>query len=108
MHREALSEVRVLGQPVKAFYEHAATPWTGDPPALELNIDTAAASREVARAAGALVVPAAAPVATLRAARSFFRRRNRGLGSNGTENRLKQWCGSYSSLAATPLRKGRN
>ena len=59
VHGEALSEARVRRQPVQALYEHAATPWTGDPPALELDVETKPTSREVARSADALVIPAA-------------------------------------------------
>jgi hypothetical protein len=33
VHREALSEARVLRQPVEALYVHAAAPWVVDPPA---------------------------------------------------------------------------
>ena len=76
MHREALSEARVLRQPVEALYVHAAAPRAVDPPALELDVDTKPAGREIAGTAGALVVPATATVPTLRAASSFFRRRN--------------------------------
>ena len=76
VHREALSEARVLRQPVEALYVHAAAPRAVDPPALELDVDTKPAGREIPGAAGALVVPATATVPTLRAARSFFRRRN--------------------------------
>ncbi len=76
VHGEALSEARVLRQPVEALYVHAAAPRAVDAPALELDVDTEPASREVAGTAGPLVVATAAPVATLRAAGRFFRRRN--------------------------------
>jgi len=76
VHGEALSEAWILGQPVEALYVHAATPRAVDAPALELDVDTEPASREVAGTAGALVVATAAPVATLRAAGRFFRRRS--------------------------------
>lgn len=76
VHGEALSEARVLRQPVEALYVHAAAPRAVDPPAFELDVDPQPARREVAGAAGALVVATAAPVSTLRAACRFFRRRN--------------------------------
>jgi len=76
VHGEALSEAWILGQPVEALYVHAAAPRAVDAPALELDVDPEPASREVAGTAGALVVATAAPVATLRTDRCFFRRRN--------------------------------
>ena len=72
VHSETLSEARVLRQPVEALYVHATAPWAVDSPALELDVDPKLAGGEVAGVAGALVVPAAATVSTLRAARSFF------------------------------------
>ena len=76
VHGEALGETRVLRQPVEAFYEHATAPRAVDPKPLELDIDAEPADREVAGTAGAFVVATAAPVATLRADRCFFRRCN--------------------------------
>jgi hypothetical protein len=76
MHRETLREAWVLRQPVEALYEHATAPRTVDPKPLELDIDPEPASRKVAGTAGAFVIAPAAPVATLRADRCFFRRRN--------------------------------
>ena len=65
MHREALSETRVRRQPVQACDKHAVTPRASDPPAFELDVETKPTSREVARSAGALVIPAATTVPTL-------------------------------------------
>ncbi|GJL70756.1 MAG: hypothetical protein NPIRA06_33910 [Nitrospirales bacterium] len=76
MHREALSKARILRQPVEALYVHAATPQAVNPKPLELEVDAEPASRKIAGTAGAFVVAAATPVATLRAVGSFFRRRN--------------------------------
>jgi len=76
MHREALREAWVRRQPVEALYEHATAPRAVDPKPLELDIDAEAASREVAGTAGAFIIATAAPVATLRADRRFFRRCN--------------------------------
>ncbi len=76
MHREALSEAWVLRQPVEALYEHAMAPRTVDPKPLELDIDPDPSSRKVTGTAGAVIIATAAPVATLRADRGFFRRRN--------------------------------
>ena len=77
VHREPLREARVLRQPVEALYVHAAAPPAVDAPPLELHPDPPAGHREVASAAGPLVVPAPAPATTLPATRSFFRRRRR-------------------------------
>jgi hypothetical protein len=76
MHREALSEAWVRRQPVEALYEHATAPRAVDPKPLELDVDAEPAGREIAGTAGAFIVAPAAPVATLRADRRFFRRRN--------------------------------
>ena len=76
MPREALCEAWVRRQPVEALYEHATAPRTVNPKPLELDIDPEPASRKVAGTAGAFIIAPAAPVATLRADRCFFRRRN--------------------------------
>jgi hypothetical protein len=76
MPREALRETWVLRQPVEARYEHATAPRAVDAPALELDVDPKPASRTVTGTAGAFIIATAAPVATLRADRCLFRRRN--------------------------------
>ena len=76
MHREALREAWVRRQPVEALYEHATAPRAVDPIPLELDIDPEPAGRKVTGTAGAFIIAPAAPVATLRADRCFFRRRN--------------------------------
>ena len=76
LHREALREAWVRRQPVEALYEHATAPRAVDPKPLELDIDPEPASREVTGTAGACIIAPAAPVATLRADRCYFRRRN--------------------------------
>ena len=76
MPREALREAWVLRQPVEALYEHATAPRAVDPKPLELDIDPEPARRKVAGTAGACIIAPAAPVATPRADRCFFRRRN--------------------------------
>lgn len=74
--REALREAWILRQPIEALYAHATAPRTVDPNPLELDRDPESARRTVAGTAGACIIAPATPVATRRADRCFFRRRN--------------------------------
>ena len=56
------------------FYMHPVTPWTPDPPAFELQIQTPARDREVSDLQDFLVVPPSAPGPTVRTDGGFFRR----------------------------------
>lgn len=54
---------RVTGQPVEAFYMHAAAPRAVDAPALELKVDSKPGHRKVAHPAGAFIVAASEAMA---------------------------------------------
>jgi hypothetical protein len=64
MHGKALGIARVLCQPVKMLYMHAATPRAIDTPALKLQIDPPAGNWEIPYPHNLLVVTPPATVAT--------------------------------------------
>ena len=74
MHGKALRIARVVCQPVKMFYMHAAAPRTSDTPAFELQVDSPSGNRQVSYPQHLLVVTPAAALTTVTTDGCFFRR----------------------------------
>jgi len=73
MHGKALGIARVLCQPVKMLYMHAAAPRAIDTPAFKLQVDPPSGNREIAYPQDLLVVTPPAAVTTVRTDGCFFR-----------------------------------
>jgi hypothetical protein len=56
MHRKALGIAKVLRQPVKMLYMHAAAPRAIDTPAIELQVDPPSGNREISEPQDPFVV----------------------------------------------------
>jgi len=74
MHGKALGIARVLRQPVKMLYMHAAAPRAVDTPAFELQVDAPAGNREITYPQDPFVVTSPAAVSTVRTGGCFFLR----------------------------------
>ena len=73
MHGKALGIARVICQPVKMLYMHAATPRAIDTPAFKLQVDPPAGNRQIPYPQALLVVTPPAAVTAMRTDRGFFR-----------------------------------
>jgi len=73
MHGKALAIARILRQPVKMFYMHAAAPRTTDTPAVKLQVDSPSGNREITHPQNLLVVTRPAAMTTVRTDGCFFR-----------------------------------
>ena len=73
MHGKALGIARIICQPVKILYMHAATPRAIDTPAFKLQVDPPTGNREIPYPQDLLFVTSPAAVSTARTDRGFFR-----------------------------------
>jgi len=73
MHGKALGIARILRQPVKMLYMHAAAPRAVDAPAFELQVDPPSGNREITYSQDAFVVTPPAAVTTVGTDGCFFR-----------------------------------
>ena len=73
MQGKSLGIARVLRQPVKMLYMHAAAPRAIDTPALELQVDPPAGNREITYPQDPFVVTSPAAVPAVRTESCFFR-----------------------------------